>query len=131
MYLHTSKDLYSQSIKRAIVQSYSVKKRNHKIEYKIFWKSIPIFVYIPALSQDICPYEKVTKKGGCGIRYNIIIKDGFKGNDSLISWMLAPLGCFLCVKNDNKNRRLDKLSQSFSDIFHNSFTWQNIVKIYL
>ena len=44
------------------------------------------------------------------------IKDGFKGNDSLISWMLAPLGCF--------NRRLDRLNQSFIDIFHNSFTWQ-------
>ena len=27
--------------------------------------------------------------------------------------MLAPPGCFLCVKNDNKNRRLDKSSQSF------------------
>ena len=27
--------------------------------------------------------------------------------------MLAPPGCFLCVKNANKNRRLDKLSQSF------------------
>ena len=51
-------------------------------------------------------------------------KDGFKGNDSLISWMLAPFGCFLCVKNANKNRWLDKLSQSFSDIFHNCFTWQ-------
>ena len=49
-------------------------------------------------------------------------KNGFKGNGSLISCMLAPLGCFLGVKNDNKNRRLDKLSQSFSDIFHNSFT---------
>ena len=29
-------------------------------------------------------------------------KDSFKGNDSLISWMLPPLGYFLCVKNDNK-----------------------------
>ena len=28
------------------------------------------------------------------------------GNDSLISWMLAPLGCFLCVKNDNTKERL-------------------------
>jgi hypothetical protein len=32
------------------------------------------------------------------------------------------LGGFFCVKNDNKNCLLDKLSQSFSDIFHNSFT---------
>ena len=51
-------------------------------------------------------------------------KDGFK--DSLISWMLAPLVCFLCVKNNNKNHWLDKLSQSFSDISYNSFTWQKI-----
>ena len=42
--------------------------------------------------------------------------------------MLAPLGCFLCVKNDNKNCRLDKLSQSFSDIFHNSFASQKMAK---
>ena len=55
-------------------------------------------------------------------------KDGFKGNNSLISWMLAPLGWFFCVKNDNKNRRLDKLSQSFFDIFRNSFTWQKMAK---
>ena len=40
--------------------------------------------------------------------------------------MLAPLGCFLCVKNNNKNGWLDKLSQSFSDVFHNSFTWQKM-----
>ena len=32
--------------------------------------------------------------------------------------MLAPLGCFFCVKNDNKNRQLDKLIQSYSDLFH-------------
>ena len=32
-------------------------------------------------------------------------KDGFKGNDSLISWMLTPLGCFLCAKNDNTKER--------------------------
>ena len=56
------------------------------------------------------------------------IKDGFKGNDSLISWMLAPPGCFLCVKNTNKGCLLDKLSQSFSDTFHNPFTWQKIIK---
>ena len=44
-----------------------------------------------------------------------IIKDDFKGNVSLISWMLAPLGCFLCEKNANKNCRLDKLSQSHKE----------------
>ena len=49
-------------------------------------------------------------------------KDGFKGNDSLISGMLTPLRCFLCVKNNNKICQLDKLIQSFSDIFHNSLT---------
>ena len=27
-----------------------------------------------------------------------ITKDGFKGNDSLISWMFAPLGIFVCKK---------------------------------
>ena len=48
-------------------------------------------------------------------------KNGCKGNNSLI-----PPRCFLCVKNDNKNRRLDKLRQSFSDIFHNSFTWKKV-----
>ena len=40
------------------------------------------------------------------------------------------LGILLCVKNANKNGQLDKLSQSFSDIFHNSFTGQKIFKIY-
>ena len=58
----------------------------------------------------------------------VIAKGGFKGNDSFASWMLAPLGCFSCVKNDNKNHPLDKLSQSFSDIFHNSFSWQKMAK---
>ena len=42
--------------------------------------------------------------------------------------MLAPLGCFLFVKNGNKNCRLDKLSKSFSAIFHDSFTWQKMAK---
>jgi hypothetical protein len=38
------------------------------------------------------------------------------------SYECSPLlGILLCVKNANKNRQLDKLSQSFSDIFHNSF----------
>ena len=59
---------------------------------------------------------------------NICTKDGFTGNDSFLLWMLTPTGCFLCVKNANKNCRLDKLSQSFSDIFHNSFTWQKMAK---
>ena len=60
--------------------------------------------------------------------FNYFSKDGFKGNDSLISWMLIPLGCVFCVKNDNKNCLLDNLSQSFSDIFHNSFIWQKMAK---
>ena len=42
--------------------------------------------------------------------------------------MLATPGCFLCIRKANKNRRLDKLSQSFSDIFYNSFTWQKMAK---
>ena len=33
-------------------------------------------------------------------------KDDFKGNNPLISCMLAPLGCFLCVKNNNSKERL-------------------------
>ena len=33
-------------------------------------------------------------------------KDGFKGNESLISRMLAPLGCFLYVKNNNTVEKL-------------------------
>ena len=39
-----------------------------------------------------------------------------------------PSWVFFCVKKPNKNRRLDKLSQSFSDIFHNSFTRQKMAK---
>ena len=35
---------------------------------------------------------------------------------------------FLCVKNNNKNRRLDNLSQPSSDIFHNYFTRKNLSK---
>ena len=33
-------------------------------------------------------------------------KDGFMGNDSLISWMLSPLGCFLCVKKQQYHREI-------------------------
>ena len=64
----------------------------------------------------------------CISKLKVTPKDGFKGKYFLISWMLAPLGCFLCVKSNNKNHLLDKLSQSFSDIFHNSFTWQKMAK---
>ena len=49
-------------------------------------------------------------------------KDGFIGNDSHPSMNARPYWVVLCVRNANKNCRLDKLSKSFSDIFHNSFT---------
>ena len=39
-----------------------------------------------------------------------------------------PSWVFLCVKNDNMICQFDKLSQSFSDIFHNYFTWQKMSK---
>ena len=57
------------------------------------------------------------------------IKNGFRGCDSLILWVLAPPGNFLCVKNAKPCWQLVKLGQSFSDVFHNSFTWHKIVKI--
>ena len=44
---------------------------------------------------------------------------------------LPLLGIFLGVINAERCWRLVKLSQSFSDIFHNSFTWHKIVKICL
>ena len=67
--------------------------------------------------------EIVAKLGGRGIDHSFLlsfltdraagvskmlmgIKDGFKGNDFLISWMLAPLGCFLCLKNNITKERL-------------------------
>ena len=41
----------------------------------------------------------------------------------------SPLLVVFCEqKNNNKNGQLDKLSQSFSDVFHNSFTWQKMAK---
>ena len=44
------------------------------------------------------------------------------------SYECSPLlGIFLCVKNAEPCWRLVKLSQSFSDIFHNSFMWHKIV----
>ena len=43
------------------------------------------------------------------------------------SYECSPLlGIFLCVKNAEPCWRLDKLSQSFSAIFHNSFTLHKI-----
>ena len=41
------------------------------------------------------------------------------------------LGIFLCVKNTKPCWRLVKLSKYFFDIFHNSYTWHKIVKVFL
>jgi hypothetical protein len=51
----------------------------------------------------VTKYEGLMKNSQAGENFIYIpkphsVKDGFKGNDSLISWMLAPLWCFLCVK---------------------------------
>ena len=47
------------------------------------------------------------------------------------SYERSPLlGIFFCEKNTEPCWRLVKLSQSFSDTFHNSFTWHKIIKIF-
>ena len=60
--------------------------------------------------------------------YNIYAKDGFKGNDFSISWMIAPLRCFFCVKNDNTKERLLKHSLSNKP---KAFNVWAIIKIWL
>ena len=53
------------------------------------------------------------------------------GETSRWSYECLPLlGIFLCVKNPKTSWPLVKLSQSFSDMFHNSFTLHKIVKIF-
>ena len=74
-------------------------------------------------------FRHIVKESIWYAKLHISPKDGFKRNDPLISWMLAPLGCFLCVKNDNKTRRLDKLSKIALDInkhLRNVFNIQTI-----
>ena len=57
-------------------------------------------------------------------------KDGFK-ETICRSYNCSPLlRTFLCVTNAELCWGLDKLSQSFFDIFHNSFTWHKIIKIF-
>ena len=44
---------------------------------------------------SFCENVKILRNIQWGSKY------GFKGNDSLILLMLAPLGCFLCVKKQH------------------------------
>ena len=70
---------------------------------KLFWSIVRKIILKMASGETICPsYE-----------------------------CLLLLGIFLCLKNAEPCWSLVKLSQSFSDIFHNSFNWQKLLKPFI
>ena len=61
-----------------------------------------------------------------------LLKDGFKGNDSLISWMLPPLGYFLYLKKQQYQGEIalvTNLRPLMSEQLLNEW-WIHILNIY-
>ena len=55
-------------------------------------------------------------KPKCDPKFQMCAKDGFTGKNYPFYECSPLLGILLCVKSAEKNRQLDKLSQSFSDV---------------
>ena len=87
-----------------------------------------IFTFYIVLSKANIVESTMTRKTKV-VEFEQTLRDGLKGNSFLDLMNTHSSWVFLCIKNDNKNGQLAKLSQSFSDIFHNSFSWVEKMRV--